>query len=93
MHITEFPARLSQHNRVLRKIQGVYAKFSFRKCFRNTGFCPKRNLQNHPLQCVCLSLVRVMTSLACFAIYVVEGCKFLLCLYFVFVLRVIVIGL
>ena len=58
MQITEFLARLSQHNRVLREIQGIWAKFSFNKCFRNTGFCPLRNLQNHlPFQFVCLSLV------------------------------------
>ena len=58
MQITEFLARLSQHKRVLREIQGIWAKFSFRKCFRNTGFCPLRNLQNHPpFQFVCLSLV------------------------------------
>ena len=56
--ITEFLARLSQHKRVLREIQGIWAKFSFHKWFRNTGFCPSRNLQNHPpFQFVCLSLV------------------------------------
>ena len=69
MQITEFPARLRQHKRVLREIQGIWKKFSFHKCFRNTGFCPLRNLQNHPpFQFVCLSLVWVMTSLARFAI-------------------------
>ena len=69
MRISEFLARLSQHKRVLREIQGIWANSSFHKCFRNTGFCPLRNLQNRPpFQFVCLSLVWVMTSLARFAI-------------------------
>ena len=73
MQITEFLARLSQHKRVLREVQGIWAKFSFHKCFRNTGFCPSRNLQNHPpFQFVCLSLVWVVTSLERFAILAVN---------------------
>ena len=41
MQITEFPVRLSQHERVLREIQGMQSeKFSFHKCFRDTGFYP-----------------------------------------------------
>ena len=55
MQITELFARLGQHERVLREIQGIWAKFSFHKCFRNTIFCPLRNLQNHPPLPVCLS--------------------------------------
>ena len=68
MQITEFLTRLSQHKRVLKEMQEMWAKFSFYKCFRNTGFCPHLwDLQNHPpFQFVCLSLVWVMTSLARF---------------------------
>ena len=70
MQITEFPATLSQHKRVLREKQGMLTKFLFHKCLAgNTGFCSERNLQNHqPFQFVCLSLVCVMTSLTRFAI-------------------------
>ena len=76
MQITEFPARLSQQKRILREIHGMKAKFSFHKCFRNTRFCPSRNLQNHPpLQFLCLSLVLVITSLVRFAILIREFTK------------------
>ena len=58
MQIADFPAGLSQPKRFVREIPGIRAKFSFHKCFRNSGFCHLKNLKNHPpFQFVCLSLV------------------------------------
>ena len=56
MQITKFLARLSQQKRVLREIQGIWAKFSFHKCFKNNASCPLRNLQTESSTIpVCLS--------------------------------------
>ena len=40
MQITEFLSRLSQHKRVLREIQGIWAKCSFHNCFKEHRLLP-----------------------------------------------------
>ena len=55
MQVTEFPARLCQHKRVLREIQEMRAKFSFHKCFRDTRFCPLKKSSKLSTIPVCLS--------------------------------------
>ena len=53
--IAEFPARLDQHNRVLREIEGIKAKFSFHAVFQEHRLLPLKKSSKSPTIPVCLS--------------------------------------
>ena len=63
------PTKLIQHQRDLRELEGIQAKFSFQNVFQEHQLFQKVFQENRPpFRFVCLSFVLVMTSLARFAV-------------------------